>query len=58
MRLTTLQASLKLATAATTTRAFKSWQLFSSVIDILDARRHGEPVKTLSTHMKTAFNLL
>lgn len=55
MRPATLQANLQLAAAAATTRASEAQQLFSSVADMLDAHRHGEPAKALPTHMKTAF---
>jgi hypothetical protein len=55
MRPATLQANLQLATAAAATRASEAQQLYSSVADMLDAHRHGEPAKALPTHMKTAF---
>lgn len=55
MRPSTLQANLQLAAAAATTRASEAQQLYSSVADMLDAHRHGEPAKALPTHMKTAF---
>jgi hypothetical protein len=55
MRPATLQANLQLATAAAATRASEAQQLYSSVAEMLDAHRHGEPAKALPTHMKTAF---
>jgi hypothetical protein len=55
MRPATLEANLQLAAAAATTRASEAQQLFSSVANMLDAHRHGEPARALPTHMKTAF---
>ena len=55
MRPATLQANLQLAAAAATTRTSEAQQLYSSVADMLDAHRYGEPAMALPTHMKTAF---